>query len=201
MSRRLLALHLSARGGPAFTASLTVITLLAWTGGNWLASRPYFDGPAARIPVVALAPLLAVLLIGPTLTGADEDLERSTPLPWRTWRAGHILLATLAIAAALSLTGLHKPHVFGAYALIRNTIGCVGLLTGAAALLGARLAWLPAFTYVTAVYAAAPRHGNTATGIWAWPVQPSTTATSWSVATGLFILGTVSHMTYGSRTS
>lgn len=199
MNHRLLALHLTARGGPASTASLTVITLLAWAGGNWLASRSSFDGPAARIPVVALAPLLAVLLLGPTLAGADEDLERSTPLPWRIWRAGHILLAALTIAAALSLAGLHKPDVFGAYTLVRNTLGCVGLVTGGAALLGARLAWLPAFIHVTAVYAAAPRHGNTATEIWAWPIQPTTSGASWTVATGLFILGSASCISRGPR--
>ncbi|MEV6811834.1 hypothetical protein [Micromonospora sp. NPDC051296] len=198
MNGRFLALHLTARGAPAFTTGLTTITALAWLAGSWLASRPYFDGPAARVPVVALAPLLAVLLLGPTLAGADPDLERSTPLPWRAWRAGHVLLAVLAIAAALSLTGLHSPHTFGAYPLVRNTLGCAGLVTGAAVLLGARLAWLPAFGYVCAVYAAAPRQAGIAVAMWAWPVQPSTATASWLVAVVLFVVGAAGYVHLGA---
>lgn len=200
MIRRTLVLHLSARGAPMFVVGVSVITLLAWFGGTWLAGKPFFDGPAARIPVVALAPLLAALLLGPTLAGADENLERSTPLPWQVWRAGHVLLAALVIAGALSLTGLHAPTTFGAYALARNTLGCIGLVSGATVLLGARLAWLPAFLYVCAVYAGAPRQTGVIVAVWAWPIQPSVSAPSWVAAVTLFILGAAGYSVWGSST-
>ncbi|MEV0729537.1 hypothetical protein [Polymorphospora sp. NPDC050346] len=199
MTGRLLLLHLRARGGPAFAAGLVVVTALAWAGGSWLISRPYFDGPAARIPVVALTPLLGALLLAPTLAGAGDELERGTPAPWRHWRAGHVLAAVVVIGTPLALTGLHAPEVFGAYALLRNTLGCVGLVAGAAVLLGARLAWLPAFGYVCAVYGAVPRQVGGAAGIWAWPVQPSGVEASWAVAVALFVAGSASYLWYGAR--
>lgn len=198
MTGRLLRLHLCTRGASTFVAGVGIIALLAWAAGTWLTGRPYFDGPAARVPVVALAPLLAALLLGPTLAGADEDLEHSTALPWQAWRAGHVLSAAAVIATALSLTGLHAPSTFGAYALARNTVGCIGLVTSAAALLGARLAWLPAFGYVCAVYAAAPRHTGVLVALWAWPIQPSTTAVSWLTAVTTFALGATAYTHHGS---
>jgi hypothetical protein len=88
--------------------------------------------------VVALAPLLAALLLGPTLAGADENLERSTPLPWRVWRAGHLVVAALVTAMALSMAGLREPDTYGAHALVRNALGCIGLVAGGAVQLGVR---------------------------------------------------------------
>lgn len=155
--------------------------------------------PAARVPVVALAPLLGALLLGSTLGGADEELERTTPLPWRTWRLGHVLLAALLIGGTLSLTGLHAPEVFGAYALVRNTLAGVGLIAGAAVLLGARRAWLPAFGWVCAVYGATPRQFDGATGWWAWPVAPSTVVASWLAAVALFAVGVAAYLRRGAR--
>lgn len=195
---RRFVLHLIARGVPAFLVGLAVVAVLAWAAGGWLVSRPYFGGAVARIPVVALAPLLAAVLLGPSLAGADEDLERGTPLPWRVWRACHVLLAALLCAAVLSLAGLADPHTFGAYALVRNTLGHTGLVVGAAALLGVRLAWLPVFCYGCAVYAAAPRGTDRVTAIWAWPVQPSSATVSWLVVGVLFVAGTAAYVLLGA---
>ncbi|WP_431876858.1 hypothetical protein [Micromonospora marina] len=201
MTSRLLTLHLRSRGATTFVAGVGVIALLAWAAGTWLASRPYFDGPAARVPVVAVAPLLAALLLGPTLASADEDLERSTPLPWRAWRASHLLVAALATALALSLAGLRAPDTYGAQELVRNALGCIGLVAGGAVLLGVRLAWLPAFVYVCAVYAAAPRQNSAVVAACAWPIQPSTTAASWLTAATIFAVGAAGYVHGGARAS
>ncbi|MEO3930041.1 hypothetical protein ABGB07_40265 [Micromonosporaceae bacterium B7E4] len=199
MNRRLLLLHTRARGGPAFLLGVAVVALLAWIAGSWLASRPYFDGPAARIPVVALAPLLGVLLLAPTLGGADEELEHSTPLHWPGWRAGHLLLGVASIGAVLALTGLRAPGVFGAYALVRNTLGYAGLVAAAAVFLGARLAWLPAFGYACAVYAATPRQVGGFAGVWAWPLQPSSVTASWLTVAVVFVPGAAGYLHRGCR--
>ncbi|MEV6925450.1 hypothetical protein AB0M46_13265 [Dactylosporangium sp. NPDC051485] len=196
---RLAQLHLKARGGPVFGAGLGLATLLAWTGGNWLATRPYFDGPVARIPVVLIAPLIAAVLLAPTLAGADDELERGMALPWRRWRLGHLLVAAAAIGGLLALTGLRAPEVFGAYALLRNTLGCVGLVALGTVLLGARLAWLPVFGYVCAVYAATPRQIGGVAGVWAWPAQPSSVTTSWLTAGTLFAFGTLWYAAHGAQ--
>ncbi|WP_018218289.1 hypothetical protein [Salinispora vitiensis] len=198
MTGRLLRLHLRARGASAFVAGVSVITLLAWAGGTWLAGRSFLDGPAARLPVALLAPLLAAVLLGSTLAGADEELERGTPLRWPAWRAGQVLLAVLAVAGALVLTGLRVPETFGAHALARNTLGWIGLVAGATALLGARLAWLPAFGYGCAVYFARPRDTGVFVALWSWPVQPSAVAASWWAASGVFVLGLVGYAYRGS---
>ncbi|SCF20793.1 hypothetical protein GA0074695_4343 [Micromonospora viridifaciens] len=196
---RLAQLHLRARGGPVFGVGLGLAALLAWGAGHWLATRPYFSGPVARLPVVLLAPLLAAVLLAPTLAGADDELERGTALPWQRWRLGHLLLAAAAIGGLLALTGLRAPEVFGAYALSRNTLGCVGLVAVGAALLGARLAWLPAFGYVCAIYAAGPRQVGGAAGVWAWPAQPSSVTSSWLTACTLFAFGTLWYAVRGAQ--
>ncbi|WP_028193036.1 hypothetical protein [Salinispora pacifica] len=198
MTGRLLRLHLRARGASAFVAGASAIALLAWAGGTWLAAQPHLGGPAARLPVVVLAPLLAAVLLGPTLAGADEELERGTPLRWPAWRVGHVLLAVLAVATALALTGLRAPETFGAQALARNTLGWIGLVAGATALLGARLAWLPAFGYGCVVYLAAPRDAGVFVALWAWPVQPATAAASWLAAGGVLALGLAGYAYRGS---
>lgn len=192
-------LHLRARGIPVFVAGLLVTAALAAVTADWLASRAYFDGPGARVPVVALAPLLAALLLGPTLGGADETLERSLPTPWRLIRFGHLAAAILATALALTAAGLPDPAIYGVHALARNTIGCVGLVAGAAALLGARLAWVPAFGYVCGVYAAAPARDGGAEELWAWPVQPSTADASWWAALIVFAVGAAAYTRYGAK--
>lgn len=138
------------------------------------------------------------MLLGPTLAGADEEFERGTPLRWPAWRTGHVLLAVLAVATALVLTGLRAPETFGAQALARNTLGWIGLVAGATALLGARLAWLPAFGYGCVVYVAAPRDAGVFVALWAWPVQPSTAAASWVAAGGVLALGLAGYACCGS---
>lgn len=199
MTGRLFRLHLRARGAPTFLVGIVVVAVLGWVAASWITSRPYFDDAASRIPVVALAPLLGAMLLAPTLGAVDEELERGTPLSWPRWRLGHVLLGTALVGGTLALTGLRAPEVFGTYALLRNTLGCVGLAAGGALLLGARLAWLPAFGYVCAVYAATPRQVGGAAGVWAWPVQPSGVPSSWLVAAALFVLGVVGYLCRGAR--
>ncbi len=65
-------------------------------------------------------------------------------------------------------------------------------------LLGARLAWLPAFVYVCALYAAAPRHAGVVVAAWAWPIQPSTTAASWRTAVTILTVGAAGFVHGGS---
>ncbi|MFC7531411.1 hypothetical protein [Actinoplanes sp. GCM10030250] len=194
-----MSLLLRARRLPGFAVGLLVVALLAAGAAHWLATRTYFDGPGARVPVVILAPLLAALLLGPTLAGPDELLERSLPVRWRLIRTGHLLGAAAAILAALAAAGLPDPGIYGVYALGRNTLGCIGLIAGAAALLGARLAWVPAFSYVCAVYAAAPARDGGWEDVWAWPVQPSTADLSWPTALAAFTIGATLYIRSGAR--
>jgi hypothetical protein len=51
------------------------------------------------------------------------------------------------------------------FEMVRNTAGYVGLVAGAATLIGARLAWAPAFGYAAVVYIAAPKPLRADTGV------------------------------------
>lgn len=199
MTARSIRLHLRARGIPLSTAGLLVIAVLAAVAARWLSTRLSFDGAHARVPIVTLAPLLAALLLGPTLAGADESLERSLPVRWRMIRAGHLAAAAAVVLVALTAAGVPEPAIYGVYALARNTAGCIGLVAGAAVVLGNRLAWLPAFAYVCAVYAAAPARDGGWEGIWAWPVQPSHTELSWLTALVAFASGAALYVLRGAR--
>jgi hypothetical protein len=182
-----IRLHLRARGVPLYVAGLLVVTLLT-------TAALQHPAEAARLSVITLAPLLATLLLGPTLAGADEALERGTPTPWPLIRTGHLAAAVIVTASLLNLPG-------GDDALVRNTLGCVGLVAGAAALIGVRLAWLPVFAYVCAVYASAPALDDRWAQIWAWPVQPSTAHLSWWPALAAFTVGAGVYILRGARTT
>jgi hypothetical protein len=185
-------LHLRARGVPLFLLGLMTVTALAAAATEWLITRPYFDPVQARTPVIAVAPLLAAVLLGPTLAGADEQLERGTPTPWPLIRSGHLAAAVIGIGTLLALAGRSD-------ALARNTLGCVGLVAGAAALIGVRLAWLPVFAYVCAVYASAPALDDRWAQVWAWPVQPAAAHLSWWPALAAFTAGTGVYILRGAR--
>ncbi|WP_433793498.1 hypothetical protein [Actinoplanes sp. CA-252034] len=189
----MIRLHLRARGVPAFAAGLLVVAALVATAMRFLATRPFFDPVEARTPVLAVGPLLAAMLLGPTLAGADEWLERGVPVPWRLIRTGHLAAAVTITAGLLALAG------HGDAALIRNTLGCVGLVAAGAALIGTRLAWLPVLAYVCAVYAAAPPLDGGPAQIWAWPVQPSTAPLAWWPVLAVFTAGTALYVLRGAR--
>jgi hypothetical protein len=198
---RLLGLHLRARHLYLAAVGVGLVAVLAWLAEQWLVNRPYAEGPGARLPVVAFAPMLAAVLLGPTLAGADEELERATPLAWWRWRLGQVLLSCGVIGGALALTGLSAPDDFGAHALLRNSLACAGLVVASAAALGAQLSWLPAFGYISAVVAASPSRTDTVAQIWGWPVQPSTVDASWWTAVIIFVLGTAVYVITRRRRS
>jgi hypothetical protein len=188
----MIRLHLRARGVPLFVLGLLAVTASAAVATQWLITRTYFDPVQARTPVIVVAPLLAALLLGPTLTGADEFLERGTPTPWPLIRTGHVIAAVIGIGTLLALAGRSD-------ALARNTLGCVGLVAGAAALIGVRLAWLPVFAYVCAVYASAPALDDLWAQVWAWPVQPATAHLSWWPVLTAFTAGAGLYVLRGAR--
>jgi hypothetical protein len=194
-----IRLHVRARYGPGVAAALVPLTVLAWAGAEWLSSRPYFDGPEARPPVAALAPVVAAVLVSVTLTGADEDLERSAARPWSPIRLVHVLVVTAVCAGALAVTGLWEPARYGAYELVRNTVSCVGMVTVATALAGAARAWAPLLAYVGVAYLVAPKPVAAETAWWAWPVQPASAAGAWWAAAAWFAAGLVLYARNGAR--
>lgn len=184
---RFVLLHLRARNTPLVGAGLIAVALLAWAVAHWLVTQEFSTGAQERWPVAALAPLLSAVLVSVGFAGADEELERTAAVRWRPIRLLQVMLATVAVGAALALTGLWEPRMFGAFELVRNTAAVVGAVALSAAVLGARLAWAPVAPYVLVIMSVGPR--NPGTAWWTWPVQPwASPLAVWSAAT-LLILG------------
>ena len=92
-------LYARSRALPQTVAALAATTLLAVWAAHALDS--YLD-PERRVPVVALAPLVAATAIGTSLHSASDELDRTAVRPWWRRRLIH-LLALTALAGALLL--------------------------------------------------------------------------------------------------
>jgi len=192
-------LHLRGRGVPAAVAGVAVVAVVAWLAADWLVHRDWLSGAEARIPVVAAAPLLGAVLISGGLGGADEELDRAAAVPWRLIRALHVVSAFVLVGGALAATSLWEPRIYGAYELVRNTAGYVGMVAAAAPMTGARLAWAPAFGYAAVMYIAAAKPLRPETAWWTWPLQPWRTELAAWVAGGLLVAGLALYVRLGSR--
>ncbi|MGW3203386.1 hypothetical protein [Streptomyces sp. NPDC001135] len=192
-----LVLYARSRALPLALAALAGTTAFAvWSAGQL---DSYLD-PDRRVPVVALAPLLASAVIGTSLYTASEELDRTAVRPWWPRRLTHLGLLTALAAVLLPLAVLGHTQTFGPPAMVRNTLGCTGITATAAALLGARLSWLPAFAYVSAVYMGGSGAQGHAAAVWAWPLQPGAERGAWAAALVAFTLGTALYATAGART-
>jgi hypothetical protein len=191
-----LLLYARSRALPATLAAL------AGTAGFavWAAGRldSYVD-PERRVPIVALAPLLAAAVIGTSLYSASDELDRTAVRPWWPRRLAQLAALTGLAAVLLPLAVLGHPETFGPPAVIRNTLGCTGVTAGAAVLLGARLSWLPAFAYVTAVYLGSSGARGRAVAVWAWPMQPGAQLGAWAAALAAFTVGAALYAVRGAR--
>ncbi|MGW5495240.1 hypothetical protein [Streptomyces olivaceoviridis] len=189
-------LYARSRALPATLAALLGTAAFAlWAAGRLDA---YLD-PDRRVPVVALAPLLASAVIGASLYSASDELDRTAVRPWWPRRLAQ-LTALTALAALLVVPAvLGHADTFGPPAVIRNTLGCTGVTATAAVLLGARLSWLPAFAYVSAVYLGSSAARGRAGTVWAWPMQPGAQPGAWAVALAAFAVGAALYAARGAR--
>ncbi|MFF7649990.1 hypothetical protein ACFZCY_09040 [Streptomyces sp. NPDC007983] len=191
-------LYARSRTLPLTAASLvTAAAATAWCA-DWLMAQPAF-GAGARLPVVVLAPLFASAAIGASLYTHSEELDRTAVRPWWPRRLCHLLLLT-ALAAALLAAGVRgRPEQFGAPAMVRNTVAATGVTALAAALIGARLSWLPVLAHTSAVYLTAGRDPGGRRAVWAWSVQPGPERAAWWTAGVMFAMGTVVYAVRGAR--
>jgi hypothetical protein len=189
-------LYARSRAVPRALAALTATAALAVWGAHSLDA--YLD-PDRRVPVVALAPLFASAVIGTSLYSASDELDRTAVRPWWSRRLAHLLGLTALAAALLPVAVLGHTPVFGPPAMIRNTLGCAGLTAAGAALLGARLSWLPSFAYVSAVFLGSAGASDRAATVWAWPVQQGGQPGAWITALAAFGVGGALYVVRGAR--
>jgi len=195
----LLVLHMRARQLGWFALGLTVVALVGWWAAQALVYGDFEPDPDRRVPVAVAAPLLAAVIASVGLGGADEELERATAWRWREARATHIVAATVLAAVPLASIGAWEPANYGAHVIVRNVLGCFGVVALSTVILGARLAWAPLFSHVATVYLAAPKPPTNTTAWWTWPIQPASSSVAWWTALTLFVLGTALYAVAGAR--
>lgn len=191
-------LHIRARHLQWIIPAMLLLSTGSWQIAKWLANYPYFDGPNARAPVAIAAPLVAAIALSATLSGADSDLECSTARLSIRWRSLHAIAAALIPGTLLAIAATDQPEIWGSYALVRNTIGMVGIILITASVLPPKLSWAPTLAYVLVVYLAAPRTATYGSSWWAWPMQPGAPDASWIAAGLLFTAGILVYGHLGS---
>ncbi len=194
---RLLLLYARSRGAPTAALVVTALCLAGAGAGQWLAARPTLDDASARLPVtVALAVAVAVVLAGTLFSPADE-IERTTPRPWQRWRAAHATtLATIGTTLAWPVLPV---AVHGQAALLRNTVGLLGLALMAAVLVGPRLAWVLPLGYAAAVYLFEGLRDSPDRGAFTFLLQPGASRSALAAGLLLLVLGIGSWAKAGQR--
>ncbi|WP_405987489.1 hypothetical protein [Streptomyces sp. NBC_00872] len=191
-------LYARSRVLPATLAVLIGTALAAGWAAYWLQAQPRFDH-TARIPVVVLAPLITAGAIGTGLYTYGDELDRTAVRPWWPRRLAHLGLLTVLAALLLALAVPGRPDEFGAPAMVRNLLGATGVTAAAAAVLGARLSWLPTTVYLSGVYLAAPGTPGGIASVWAWAMQPGPQGAAWAVAALAYGGGTALYAWRGAR--
>ncbi|MFJ1881205.1 hypothetical protein [Streptomyces sp. NPDC088137] len=191
-------LYVRSRALPLTAATLAGIALVAAWAADWLQDQPYFDH-TARVPVVVLATLLASSAIGTGLHSHSDELDRTAVRRWWPLRLVHLLALTAVTAGVLAAAVPGHPEEFGVPAMVRNVLGATGVAAASAALIGARLSWLPMTVYGGAVYLAAPRDPGGAAAVWAWPMQPGPQGAAWAVAVTAYAAGAALLVVRGAR--
>lgn len=190
-------LHLRGRRAGWAVLGVLVLAAASWWSAGWLTSRTYFDGPLARPPVAVLAPLIAAVMVSTTLAGSDIELDRAASRLTGPRRIAHALTAAATVAVVLGVVATDAPETFGSYALVRNSLGLIGMVLLAAALMPAVLSWAPTLTYTVVVYLAAPRVPHVGSPWWAWPMQRGGPDASWIVAVALLVAGATTYAIHG----
>ncbi|MFB7587413.1 hypothetical protein [Streptomyces sp. NPDC056169] len=193
-----LSLYLRSRGLPGALAALLATAVAAAWAAERLVSAADFDH-TARLPVVLLGPLLAAGAIGTSLHTPSDELDRTAVRAWWPRRLAHLLAPTAPAVALLALAVPGHAEVFGAPAAVRNTLGLVGMTAASAALVGARLSWLPPTFYVGAAYLAAPSDATGGAVWWGWATRPGPEGEAWTAAALCLAAGTALYAWRGAR--
>lgn len=176
-----------SRRAPSTTLALAVLALLeAWLGP---ASVRLTGNESISIPWAIVLPCVMASIVGLGTRTPMASLERAAARSMVDTRMTH-LAYLLALSAALVAAGSWR--ITGELtwvAGVRNVLGMIGLALITAWLLGGGLAWiLPIAFTLTTMFGGASTAGIRG---WAWPVLPDADRTSWAVAVGLAVLGTL----------
>jgi hypothetical protein len=167
--------------------------------GGWCAVRAADDSLSGEVrvevPVLLLASALSAMLCGVAVSGHLRWLERVSPRSLAPWRMRHAVLPCLGATIALLPAGAFGGQGFGIVFAARNTCALIGLALAGAAVIGARLSWLPPLLYVTvSLYS-----GGDRPPLWAVVLSSSASGRADAVCAGAAIAGIAVYVRYGER--
>ncbi|GAA2632053.1 hypothetical protein [Paractinoplanes durhamensis] len=175
---RWLTLYLRSRRAPAAVAASVVGAALMWS--LWSA---FSNTHAVGMQMVVLTVLLLVAAQTATLSGPDDDLERTAALPWPPRRAAHLLAGFAVVVAPLALTLATGARFGPGWLVARDAAGLLGLTALGAAAFGTARSWfLPLGWTLAAVLF--PRDEPAIAQVLTWPAQPPA-STAAAVTAGL----------------
>ncbi|MFE9661027.1 hypothetical protein [Streptomyces sp. NPDC005955] len=152
-----------------------------------------------RTALALLAPLAAASVVGTSLHGYADGLDRTAARAWWPRRLAHVTLLS-AVAALLLAVAVHgPPQEYGTAVLARNTLGTAGVATLSAVLLGARLSWLPPLVWLCGLHLVARSDGGRVWDAVTWPVSQAERGGAWVAAVALFLVGVAVYARWGVR--
>jgi hypothetical protein len=174
---------------------LSLAAALGAAGLVWGLCLAFAEERDAAPVVVVMTVLLMVAVLSPTLTGPDEDLERTASIRW-PWRRAMHLLTGLVVVLVVLLATLYTGARLGPAALVtRDAAGLLGLTALCATVVGVARSWfLPlGWTTVAAMY---PQDG-TAGAVATWQGQPPGTDVATLTAAVLALGGLIAYSIAG----
>lgn len=195
---RLLVLYLRSRAVPSIAVTVLGCAVALWALGLAIHS------PAGRTLAALLVAVAAIGAIGPSLAGADHDLDRAGAIAWPAWRTVHIFASGVAIFGLLAATALAGQRMTQVGQLARNVAGLAGLLALGAVLFGAAGAALLPVLWIVPVLWWAPPLGEPPTRpayrvMLTWMVQPVEARAATVTAGVLAAVGITAYAAFGSR--
>ncbi|MGW4498255.1 hypothetical protein ACWENR_06505 [Micromonospora sp. NPDC004336] len=186
-----LRLYLRSRRAPVAIGTAAGILVLMWV--LWETSS---DSPEAGSQMVVLSVLLMVAALTMTLSGPDDELDRTGALAWPARRALHLLTALVLIGGLLLITRFTGAR-FGPMSLVlRDTAGLLGLTALGAAVIGTAKAWfLPLGWTLAAVLF--PRGDNLLGRVLTWQTQEPPSRAAAVTAATLAVTGLIAYAVTG----
>ncbi|SCL45094.1 hypothetical protein GA0070606_0600 [Micromonospora citrea] len=186
-----LRLYLRSRRAPVAIGTAAGILVLMWV--LWETNS---DSPEAGPQMVVLSILLLVAALTMTLSGPDDELDRTAALAWPARRALHLLTALVLIGGLLLITQLTGAR-FGPMSLVlRDTAGLLGLTALSAAVIGTARAWFPPLGWTLAAVLF-PQGDNLLGRVLTWQAQEPSSRAAAVTATLLALTGLTAYAVTG----
>lgn len=186
-----LHLYLRSRRAPVAISTAAGITVLMWV--LWGLNS---DSPEAGRQMVVLSILLLVAALTMTLSGPDDELDKTGALSWPVRRSLHLLIALVLIGGLLLVTQFTGAR-FGPMSLVlRDTAGLLGLTALSAALIGTAKAWFAPLGWTLAAVLF-PQGDNLLGRVLTWQAQEPRSTAAGVTAAVLALAGLMAYTVAG----